>query len=252
MTPVRQRKSRLTSDALEVLEGRLRELYDQASEAEGEKIPLNWAASAMGVSVKTARLIRSQGGNDKSVLQEAFRALELKWDDNYCEKLPAKEVAGPSSDEPELPEIVSQPPQRTPVRHRRIWLLASFAAACLAVFVVFTRPTVSAHGKPEQLSYYEEAHGAYHAGEYTKAEHLANRAERLSVEHKDANTLADVLRLQGEILAAHGDLAAAVERYKEAHVFFKKVKLEWEALLCWRPWEWQRRGWADTPKRNAT
>lgn len=209
----RQRAARLTDEGLQLLEGRLREVWLKS----GESGRLTRAARAaiLELSVGTAERLLGQKGNDKAVLKQAFDRLGLPWDDGYCEPCP-KDLEAEETSEP------SESPKRP-----RSWIRPAIAAGALAIVGVGI--FVSALPKPPDPAAMVDARiaairKALDRADFVSAEKSAQEALRLAKHYRQAGNIAYSLQLGGGAMAAQGRLEEAVVSYKEALPFWTTLE----------------------------
>jgi len=214
----RHRAVRLTDPGLEILKARLAEEWERKGDG---KITRASRAELLAVSVGTADRILSQGGNDRAVLVLVFARLGIPWEDRYCE---LRQVE--TEDEPE--DALEQEPAPSPRRRRLMLVLAAAIAAGILGLLLIVAPK----SQPPLL---EDPHGpvsqtldvsrkAYHDADYDTAIRKVREAFRMAQHHALADQMAFCMSLEGDILAAKGDLEGAVESYTRATHFWGSLE----------------------------
>lgn len=236
----RKRAVRLTEDALAILNNHLMSVSRKAGET--GRITKSAQARLMEVSPKTADKVLGRLGNDRSVLVEIFARLGLEWHESYCEYLDGS-VTEPIADaSPDAP--------RTPARPMGLLALA----AVLVVALALTLASVNAGkaqpaedsviaGLAQMAETLEEARGAYNRADFDAAATLAARSRELAKRHARADAMAEAVRLEGEILAARGDLDGAIALYQEALPLWSAFGIalgRYSLLEVWGTAEWRR------------
>ncbi|MCW5938335.1 MAG: tetratricopeptide repeat protein [Fimbriimonadaceae bacterium] len=214
----RHRASRLTDEALRLLEERVARVWSDMGH-EG-RVTRAGRAALLGVSISTASRIFARAGNDRSVLRQSFHSVGLPWNDAYCEIMTLQEADVAPVSGPSLRKLFR--------RSSSAWALA-VATAALAVTGGFVAlKSGAAEQGPRLTVLNHEGRMAYNRGDQDAALRLAADAQRLARELCSADGLAEALRLEGDALAAKGDLEAAIAKFQES-------------LPIWRTFE-QKRG----------
>ncbi len=241
----RARAARLTDEAVLLLEERLRAEW-AAGGGHGEMTRAARAA-LLEVSLGTADRILKQKGNDRSVLRGAFEALRLPWKDEYCASLSAPEPLPPpapatpeastldeepsSVPEPDVQVETTKPPRQA----RWAWAVGALAltgaGAVIAVSLLagsWSAPALATGRQSRPLAELEaklaaDGRDAYNRGDYGSALQFAASSRREARVSRSADGLASALHLEGDVLAAQGDLEGAAERYRQSLPF-------WDAL----------------------
>lgn len=208
----------MTDEALRLLEERVNEVWaDMGREG---RVTRAGRAALLGVSISTAARIFARAGNDRSVLRQSFHSMGLPWQEAYCEVVGHRQP---------LPDPVSGQP------HRKLfgaspsaWTLAIATAGLAAVGGLVAVSAIAAKLTPRHVVLNHEGRLAYYRGDQDTALRLATDAQRLARKRCSADSLAEALRLEGDVLAARGELQAAIAKFQES-------------LPLWRTFE-QRRG----------
>lgn len=206
MTPpykARQRAVRLTDDALELLNKTIEESW--RANKSGKRLTRQTRAVMLGVSLPTVDRILSREGVDRSSLVEAFKSVGIPWRDQYCEsEITPQEVAtsaaGPSSGN-----------QRNGARSFLL-VFTGILIASLALGAYFQWP------RRDWTTEYDyalsHATNLYSKGKYKESEEILAKAMEIGESKKTSRNLEAALKLRGDLAAARGRLAAAVEYYR--------------------------------------
>lgn len=219
-TKRRQRAVQLTDSALELLRARLQE--ERAKSPNG-RLTREARADLMGVSVATAERILSRSGNDRTVLIDAFAALSLPWNDEYCQPLSPVPRALPAG-EATLTGSPLTPPSKAALRPSRLQVVAVLplllAAPWLLQYSMGSRFAGDNSRLIERRTAAVQAANAgreaYHRGDYGQASATAQRVFKVAKADQFADIAADALTLEGDVFAAQGRLTEALEKYREA------------------------------------
>lgn len=227
----RQRAVRLTDEALALVQRRL--VDDWQTMELDERLTWPVRAALLGVSTSTAKRILMRKGNDRAALIRAFASLGLGWNDEYCEPLPSSsaiQIPIDAEEEPSPPTEETRPEAEISRRPARLIVAVTLAVAALTIMGLLTfRPSVPdlPYGKRPQVKALAVARAAYHRADYESAQRLVKHAHRLAFDATDPNTMAEALRVEGEILAARGNLEGAIERYETALTFRTQFEETW-------------------------
>lgn len=229
------RAVRLTDDGLALLQKRLNEEWHEL-ELEG-RMTRSARATMMSVSVVTAERILQRKGNDRAVLQEAFKSVGLEWNDRFCEPM-----RGKPEDPSTPPDSVGAPGpafeiSRPAIVTRRVVpiAVASAALSTLLMAWLITLGIVQRTPEPPKRDWsklarnlsLEAGRQAYHRGELAKAKSFLAHSAQSAIMERDTEVLAEARRLEGEILAAEGDLEGALAKYNEALPIRASFKAHW-------------------------
>lgn len=238
---VRRRAVRLSDEALGLVQAALKERARSSGKA---RLTRPQRAALLGLSISTADRMLARTGNDQAVIEEAFAKLGIPWQESYAVWV---EQEAPPQTEPEE-VLASTPPATTdppvapaPRGQRRGWRLGVLVAAALVG--VFALAGFMANKIAEgRLTSGEKAR--LDVARLISASRQANRSVRLdvalrearaayqiAVRHGLADSMADSLRLQGDILAAQGRLPEAVECYEKALPLWKVLEAD-HGLAC--------------------
>lgn len=206
----------LTDEALQILNRRLLERWDELGE--GGRFSRAACAGLLQLGKGTVERILGRKGNDRAVLVQAFERVGLSWDDAYCVPLEREQ---PDAPEPE-PLPATALPRRVPV----LGIAAAVAAIGLLGAGLMWPRSQGRHPEPTKskaaesvsglVAQVEQARQAFYAGDYHLATRLAGEAIRGGRLLSRADVVADAMMVQGEVLAAEGDLEAAVERFEQS------------------------------------
>ncbi|HMS55520.1 MAG TPA: tetratricopeptide repeat protein [Fimbriimonadaceae bacterium] len=209
----RRRAVRLTEEALLLLKSRLNDEWDRLNLT--GRLNREARAALMEVSVGTSERILNRKGNDRSVLQDVFKQLNLEWQDSFAEPMP----------NPSPSEVAPAPAPFPSPRARMPLVAAGFVLPALLAIWAFTRkPQIE---DPLAMQLVEEGRKAYHEGKLEKADTILEKAIYRATSHRHESALAEGIRLQGEVYAATGDLEQAVECFKKSLVLREAFKFEW-------------------------
>ncbi|HRI43562.1 MAG TPA: tetratricopeptide repeat protein [Fimbriimonadaceae bacterium] len=227
----RQRAVRLTAEALVLVQRRL--VDDWQSTELDERLTWPVRAALLGVSTSTAKRILGRKGNDRAALIRALASLGLEWRDEYCEPLPtsiAALVPNVAQAEPPGSTDVTSPAEQSLRRPRKLVVGVVLASAALTIMGLLTfRPPVPdlPYEERPQVKALAVTRAAYHRAEYESARNLVKNAYRLAFDNTDPNTMSEAIRVEGEILAAQGDLEGATARYETALTFRTQFEETW-------------------------
>ncbi|MBV6457914.1 MAG: hypothetical protein HONBIEJF_01034 [Fimbriimonadaceae bacterium] len=202
----RQRAVRLTDEALEKLN--LRCLKEWESMGLEGRLSRPRKAGMLGVSISTLDRITRQEGNDRTVLVAAFKHVGLRWEDRYCEPL-HKEGA-------EVADGLAAPIPSTPSRNRPWFVLATLLVVVVVGLAIQGSRSVHESARVNRYATLAKARAAYNGANYVSARRYIQQAVEMSRADWDANAMVESIGLQGQIHAAQGDLAKAVDCFKEA------------------------------------
>lgn len=112
----RRRAVRLTEEALQLLNGRLLEVWRRSGQS--GRLTKAGRADLMNVSSKTADRIVNRAGNDRMVLIEVFVRVGLDWKDEFCEPCREPTAAPPSAAPRSQPDSSPQTAESAPFDDR--------------------------------------------------------------------------------------------------------------------------------------
>lgn len=228
----RKRAVRLTDHALERLNRRLWEIWK--ADYSDQRLTNALKAEMMGISAKTASRVLRGLGNDRSVLIETFTRVKLSWHEGYCESVegedwPDETVDSPThlngaADEPLIrleSEIAAAPINPTIARRRQtlVALLATAASVVALLVLVFATSGSRIDDTVDNqiaIDLLEESRQAYFRAEYDLAAELIDKAIEVVLETGNAASMAEALKLKGDLFAVQGDLDSAIDHYQRA------------------------------------
>lgn len=197
----RQRKVRLTEEAVDLLNKALEERW-RLSDGRS-KLTRRARSELLGLSLPTVDRILNRQGVDRSSLAEAFKSLGVPWSDHYCE----------SESEPEVivqAEAVAPQPSRR--RRRPFALFATLIVLVAALGWALITPKVDWTAEYDREL--TQASDSYSSGKLDEAEKHLARVMEIAYSHRSARDLEAALKLRGEIAAFRGRLSAAADFYK--------------------------------------
>lgn len=214
------RAMRLSAEALELLKRRLDADWEGLDL--GRRLTLNDSAALMDVSKGSAHKILHRSGNDRAVLEHAFKSLDLTWHEHFAEPMEARDRTGVPAEDLFDNSLLGE----TQLAGRR-WLLRAKPVvglvAVLAIILVvgsqarsWLDSTAIANGKRVRYAEIDAARSAFNRADYDTAHKHSEKALRLAKQSWDANALSETLGIQGDIYSAIGRLEDAVDCYQEA------------------------------------
>lgn len=162
----------------------------------------------MDVSLATSIKITRNTGSDRTTWEHVFSRVGLPWSDDLCVASSQAAEANP------LPPVRPQGSYRVPLAF----------VACVAVLtlvsIALLRPRVEladrASWKEQFFQASEGGEQAYTRADFATAEQLTERAVLIARKHEHAPSLANALRLAGQVQSGRGDYASAKERFEES------------------------------------
>lgn len=221
----RQRAVRLTDEALELLQQRLDEQWSE-EHLEG-RLTRGARAAMLELNKSTADNVFAQKGNDRSVLEQTFRAVGLPWKEEYC--APLSEDDKTDADV----SVSSSSVERRTVgkgKRRPATLFAIASSILLVCLTIWTLRTEASNPPGNGSAYaagdnagtrwprnaYHLAWRAYHEGKYEEARRLLMAAKTIAVAAQDTAVVAESIRLEGELFAVEGRLEKAIDCFQRA------------------------------------
>lgn len=199
----RQRKVRLTEEAVDLLNKALEERW-RLSDGRS-KLTRRARSELLGLSLPTVDRILSRQGVDRSSLAEAFKSLGVPWSDHYCE-----------SESESEPDTIVQAEAVAPLPscRRRLppaWLVVSLILVVALGWALITPKVDWAAEYDRELTL---ASNFYSSGKLDEAEEHLARVMEIAKLHKTSRNLEATLKLRGDIAAFRGRLPVALELYK--------------------------------------